>query len=446
MSFSSQARSGLGARPRSTTSRRHVAQMAPGLPDQRDEPLCGPIVTLRRRHTHVAPLTTGHSPPARAAPAAPPLSWRRRPDAPGVDDRARPRTRRVPPCAELRIRTPGEATEQTGYAHDMAALGWLTPRRRSATARSVLAGEASAEAARKSSQERGARRTEPRPHRPRSRSSPSPATTRPPPSSTSTTPSCRAPRSSTSAAACTSGSSSRRRELARFAWQQAWFRLAGVEDPEHMQDARDSALSIVKGHRVSELMSIGEEIYDEYMAEPHLARHPRPRPGPPRRGPEGLAGHRGPRGDRDDHRPPPRPDRRARHRRRVGRRRLHRQAGRRAAARPGQGRGRTRPGRGGGPGPGPLRRVQRLAQRHPDALARRPSVRDQPGQPSSASTPANWTGGCATTARAARPRRSASRPRPGSARWRAARPPPSPCTAAAARPLQLAAHGRPRPY
>ncbi|MCZ9343025.1 HAD-IB family hydrolase, partial [Streptomyces sp. TRM76130] len=32
----------------------------------------------------------------------------------------------------------------------MAALGWLTPRRRSATARSVLAGEASAEAARKS--------------------------------------------------------------------------------------------------------------------------------------------------------------------------------------------------------------------------------------------------------------------------------------------------------
>jgi HAD superfamily hydrolase (TIGR01490 family) len=57
------------------------------------------------------------------------------------------------------------------------------------------------------------------------------------------------------------------RDLARFAWQQAWFRLAGVEDPEHMQDARDSALSIVKGHRVSELKSIGEEIYDEYMAE-----------------------------------------------------------------------------------------------------------------------------------------------------------------------------------
>jgi HAD superfamily hydrolase (TIGR01490 family) len=58
-----------------------------------------------------------------------------------------------------------------------------------------------------------------------------------------------------------------RRELARFAWQQAWFRLAGVEDPDHMQDVRDSALSIVKGHRVAELMTISDEIYDEYMAD-----------------------------------------------------------------------------------------------------------------------------------------------------------------------------------
>lgn len=57
-----------------------------------------------------------------------------------------------------------------------------------------------------------------------------------------------------------------KRDLLRFAWQQAWFRLAGSEDPAHMEEARDSALSIVKGHRVEELMSIGEEIYDEYMA------------------------------------------------------------------------------------------------------------------------------------------------------------------------------------
>lgn len=58
----------------------------------------------------------------------------------------------------------------------------------------------------------------------------------------------------------------RNRELLRFAWQQALFRLAGAENAEHMQDARDSALSIVRGRRVSELTELGEEIYDEYLA------------------------------------------------------------------------------------------------------------------------------------------------------------------------------------
>ncbi|MEU0472893.1 HAD family hydrolase [Streptomyces olivaceus] len=147
----------------------------------------------------------------------------------------------------------------------MAALRWLTPRRRSATARSVLAGEASAEAARKSAQaaqesaadaDKGAEADFP-------------------------------VHGDEQAAAffdldntVMQGASIfhfgrglykrkffETRDLARFAWQQAWFRLAGSEDPEHMRDARDSALSIVKGHRVSELRSIGEEIYDEYMAE-----------------------------------------------------------------------------------------------------------------------------------------------------------------------------------
>ncbi|MEU7383790.1 MULTISPECIES: HAD-IB family hydrolase [unclassified Streptomyces] len=144
----------------------------------------------------------------------------------------------------------------------MAALGWLTSRRRSATARSVLAGEASAEAARKSSQEAGV-----------------------PPSAQEVS---EFPVHGDERAAAFfdldntvmqgaalfhfgRGLYKRKffdtRDLAKFAWQQAWFRLAGVEDPEHMQDARDSALSIVKGHRVAELKSIGEEIYDEYMAE-----------------------------------------------------------------------------------------------------------------------------------------------------------------------------------
>ncbi|WP_058047585.1 HAD family hydrolase [Streptomyces roseifaciens] len=148
----------------------------------------------------------------------------------------------------------------------MAALGWITPRRRSATARSVLAGEAAAEAARKTAQESAAESAEGAAQQPSEPDFPVVGDMH--------------------AAAffdldntVMQGASLfhfgrglykrrffQKRELARFAWQQVWFRLAG-EDAEHMQDARDSALSIVKGHRVSELMTIGEEIYDEYMAE-----------------------------------------------------------------------------------------------------------------------------------------------------------------------------------
>ncbi|MFI9203799.1 HAD family hydrolase [Streptomyces sp. NPDC053048] len=151
----------------------------------------------------------------------------------------------------------------------MAALGWITHRRRSATARSVLAGEAAAEAARKSAQENEEALAEGQATAPE-------------------VPEPEFPVSGDERAAAFfdldntvmqgaaifhfgRGLYKRhffgKRELARFAWQQAWFRLAGIEDPEHMQEARDSVLSIVKGHRVSELMTIGEDIYDEYMAE-----------------------------------------------------------------------------------------------------------------------------------------------------------------------------------
>ncbi|MFE9769992.1 HAD family hydrolase [Streptomyces sp. NPDC005808] len=149
----------------------------------------------------------------------------------------------------------------------MAALGWLTPRRRSATARSVLAGEASAEAARKTSQEL------------EELAQAAPGV----PAGEPEFPVLGDDKAAAffdldntvmqGAAIFHFGRGLHKRkffetrDLARFAWQQAWFRLAGVEDPEHMQEARDSALSIVKGHRVAELMSIGEEIYDEYMAE-----------------------------------------------------------------------------------------------------------------------------------------------------------------------------------
>jgi HAD superfamily hydrolase (TIGR01490 family) len=154
----------------------------------------------------------------------------------------------------------------------MAALRWLTPRKQSATERSVLAGTAAAEAAESAlatldaAPEKAPRTQEEPPAEPAEPAFPAPDE----------------PRAAAffdldntvmqGAALFHFGRGLYKRkffdkrDLLRFAWQQAYFRMAGSEDPEHMQDARDSALSIVKGHRVEELMSIGEEIYDEYMA------------------------------------------------------------------------------------------------------------------------------------------------------------------------------------
>jgi HAD superfamily hydrolase (TIGR01490 family) len=56
------------------------------------------------------------------------------------------------------------------------------------------------------------------------------------------------------------------RDILGAAWKQAYFRIVGVEDPEHVADARASALSFIAGHTVSELESLGEEIFDERMA------------------------------------------------------------------------------------------------------------------------------------------------------------------------------------
>jgi len=56
------------------------------------------------------------------------------------------------------------------------------------------------------------------------------------------------------------------RDLVRAAWGQAYFRLVGVEDPGMVANARESALSFIAGHRVQELESLGQEIFDELMA------------------------------------------------------------------------------------------------------------------------------------------------------------------------------------
>jgi HAD superfamily hydrolase (TIGR01490 family) len=57
-----------------------------------------------------------------------------------------------------------------------------------------------------------------------------------------------------------------KRDLLSMAWKQAWFRVVGVEDPDHVADAREGALSFIAGHTVAELQEMGEAIFDEAMA------------------------------------------------------------------------------------------------------------------------------------------------------------------------------------
>ena len=56
-------------------------------------------------------------------------------------------------------------------------------------------------------------------------------------------------------------------DLAGFAWQQIKFRVGGREDPHEMKASREQALTFVAGRRVEELVRLGEEIYDELMAD-----------------------------------------------------------------------------------------------------------------------------------------------------------------------------------
>jgi HAD superfamily hydrolase (TIGR01490 family) len=58
------------------------------------------------------------------------------------------------------------------------------------------------------------------------------------------------------------------RDLASFIWQQAKFRIAGVEgSAEDLHTMRENALAFVAGRDVAEIVQAGEEIYDELMAD-----------------------------------------------------------------------------------------------------------------------------------------------------------------------------------
>jgi len=57
------------------------------------------------------------------------------------------------------------------------------------------------------------------------------------------------------------------RDLIRLSWGQLAFRLRGTENSDHIDAAREAALAFVAGHKVADIVTLGEEIYDETMAD-----------------------------------------------------------------------------------------------------------------------------------------------------------------------------------
>ncbi len=57
------------------------------------------------------------------------------------------------------------------------------------------------------------------------------------------------------------------RDLARMTWGQVTFRMRGAEKSGHIDAARESALAFVAGHQVADIVALGEEIYDDTMAD-----------------------------------------------------------------------------------------------------------------------------------------------------------------------------------
>ena len=56
------------------------------------------------------------------------------------------------------------------------------------------------------------------------------------------------------------------RVILKALWLQAYFRVAGRENPGHIEDARSALLSFIEGHTVAELEEVGQEAYEESIA------------------------------------------------------------------------------------------------------------------------------------------------------------------------------------
>ncbi|MFI0423307.1 HAD family hydrolase [Spongiactinospora sp. 9N601] len=57
------------------------------------------------------------------------------------------------------------------------------------------------------------------------------------------------------------------KDLLRFAVGQAIFRVRGNENADHITEAKETALAFVAGLKVDDVVQLGEEIYDEVMAD-----------------------------------------------------------------------------------------------------------------------------------------------------------------------------------
>ena len=57
------------------------------------------------------------------------------------------------------------------------------------------------------------------------------------------------------------------KDLVKMAFGQAYFRVRGSENADHIDAARQAALAFVAGQRVSEIVALSEEIYDESMTD-----------------------------------------------------------------------------------------------------------------------------------------------------------------------------------
>jgi HAD superfamily hydrolase (TIGR01490 family) len=56
-------------------------------------------------------------------------------------------------------------------------------------------------------------------------------------------------------------------DLAKMALGQVMFRMRGAENADHIDAAREAALAFVAGHKVADITALGEEIYDDTMAD-----------------------------------------------------------------------------------------------------------------------------------------------------------------------------------